>query len=63
MLPALQVLKGYKEAKALKVLPVLLELKVILFQVTKEAKAFRVLPVLVELKAYKEMLVDQLVQP
>jgi hypothetical protein len=37
-LPVLQVLKGYKETKVRRVLPVLVEIRVILFQVRKEIK-------------------------
>jgi hypothetical protein len=61
LLSALQVLKDYKEAKALRVLPVLVEFRVILFQVLREARDHREARGLQELKGYRAPSVDQAV--
>jgi hypothetical protein len=57
----LQVLKDYKEAKALRVLPVLAELRVILFQVLREAKVLKETRAATALKDYRAVSVDPVV--
>ena len=62
MFLVLQVLKDYKEAKALKVLPVLVEFRVILFQVPRESKDHKETKDLTALKDYRAASVATVVQ-